>query len=118
MLKVVIFGGHIDSWDVGQGALDDGSGVAVSWQVMTMVAALVAEGQIPPPRRSMRLVLWTDEVTDKNDSLRHFAFENHQIGYTGMLMNKLESENGIFNNCKKPCHIAGAGGYRRSNGIL
>ena len=29
----MIFGGHIDSWDVGVGAMDDGGGVIVSWQV-------------------------------------------------------------------------------------
>lgn len=31
--QVVIFGGHIDSWDVGVGAMDDGGGVVISWQV-------------------------------------------------------------------------------------
>ena len=31
--QVVIFGGHIDSWDVGYGVMDDGGGVAITWQV-------------------------------------------------------------------------------------
>ena len=31
--QVVIIGGHIDSWDVGNGVMDDGGGVIVSWQV-------------------------------------------------------------------------------------
>ena len=33
MSKVVMFGGHIDSWDVGVGAMDDGGGVMITRQV-------------------------------------------------------------------------------------
>ena len=32
-LQVVIIGGHIDSWDVGMGAMDDGGGIIITWQV-------------------------------------------------------------------------------------
>jgi len=30
---VVIFGGHIDAWDVTSGSMDDGGGVMISWEV-------------------------------------------------------------------------------------
>ena len=33
-LKIVMFGGHIDSWDVGVGAMDDGGGMMVTRQVV------------------------------------------------------------------------------------
>ena len=33
LLQVVVFGGHIDSWDVGTGAMDDMAEVIMSWQV-------------------------------------------------------------------------------------
>ena len=43
MFQYVIFGGHIDSWDVGTGAMDDGGGVIVSWQVGRNYEPLTAD---------------------------------------------------------------------------
>ena len=37
LMQFVIFGGHIDNWDVGTGAVDDGSGVCIAWQVCDAV---------------------------------------------------------------------------------
>lgn len=38
--KKVIIGGHIDSWDVGQGAMDDGGGAIMSWNALVILKAL------------------------------------------------------------------------------
>jgi len=54
--EVVVIGGHIDSWDVGQGAHDDGSGVVVSMQAAKLLLDLELK-----PRRTVRVVLWTNE---------------------------------------------------------
>ena len=54
--EIVALGGHIDSWDVGQGAQDDGSGFVACWQAVVLMKQL---GLIP--RRTVRLVFWTDE---------------------------------------------------------
>lgn len=38
--KKVVIGGHIDSWDVGQGAMDDGGGAIMSWNTLVILKAL------------------------------------------------------------------------------
>lgn len=38
--KVVLLSGHLDSWDVGQGAMDDGGGVAISWEALSLIRDL------------------------------------------------------------------------------
>ena len=54
--QIVAVGGHLDSWDVGQGAQDDGSGI---------MAALAAVNLIQKsglhPRRTIRLIFWVNE---------------------------------------------------------
>lgn len=54
--EVVIVGGHIDSWDVGQGAQDDGVGCLLSMEAVRLIHALDLH-----PRRTLRVVLWTNE---------------------------------------------------------
>lgn len=54
--EVVVIGGHIDSWDVGDGASDDGAGC-----VMAMEAALILKELGLVPRRTIRVVLFTNE---------------------------------------------------------
>lgn len=54
--EVVVIGGHLDSWDVGQGAHDDGAGVVMSMQVLSLLKRLELR-----PRRSIRAVLFTNE---------------------------------------------------------
>jgi Zn-dependent M28 family amino/carboxypeptidase len=54
--EIVVLGGHIDSWDVGQGAQDDGCGFTACWQAVVLMKQLGLA-----PRRTVRLVFWTDE---------------------------------------------------------
>ncbi|NHZ73126.1 MAG: M20/M25/M40 family metallo-hydrolase [Nitrospirae bacterium] len=54
--EVVVMGGHFDSWDVGQGAHDDGAGCIAAWQALRILQRLGLQ-----PRRTLRLVLWTNE---------------------------------------------------------
>ncbi|MFL5518819.1 MAG: M28 family peptidase, partial [Gemmatimonadales bacterium] len=54
--EVVVLGGHIDSWDVGQGAMDDGGGSVAAWEAVRLIQKLRLR-----PRRTIRVVLWTNE---------------------------------------------------------
>ena len=54
--QVVSIGGHIDSWDVGQGAQDDGSGIMAAYEAVTLIHKLGLK-----PKRTIRLVFWVNE---------------------------------------------------------
>ncbi|NWJ42249.1 MAG: M20/M25/M40 family metallo-hydrolase [Geothrix sp.] len=54
--EVVILSGHLDSWDVGQGAQDDGAGTVIAMEAARLIQSLGLK-----PRRTIRVVLWTNE---------------------------------------------------------
>ncbi|HET6974578.1 MAG TPA: M28 family metallopeptidase [Pyrinomonadaceae bacterium] len=54
--EIVLISGHFDSWDVGQGAHDDGGGCIVAWEAARLLKELGLK-----PRRTIRVVLWTNE---------------------------------------------------------
>jgi hypothetical protein len=54
--EVVVLGGHLDSWDVGRGAQDDGSGIIASLQAVAIIKKLGLR-----PRRTIRVVFWVNE---------------------------------------------------------
>ncbi len=54
--EVVVLGGHVDSWDVGQGANDDGSGILAALEAVALIRKLGLQ-----PRRTIRVVFWVNE---------------------------------------------------------
>jgi len=54
--EIVVIGGHIDSWDVGAGAQDDGSGIITALEAVHLIQKLGLR-----PRRTLRVVFWTNE---------------------------------------------------------
>ena len=54
--EIVVIGGHIDSWDVGQGAHDDGAGIVTCMQAAALIKRLGLK-----PHRTIRVVLFTNE---------------------------------------------------------
>jgi carboxypeptidase Q len=54
--QVVIVSGHLDSWDLGTGAIDDASGVAVAMQTANLIRQLKLK-----PKRTIRIIAWMNE---------------------------------------------------------
>ena len=54
--EIVLLGGHLDSWDVGQGAQDDGAGIVASMEAVALIRKLGLQ-----PRRTLRVVAFTNE---------------------------------------------------------
>ncbi|HCP91372.1 MAG TPA: peptidase M28 family protein, partial [Spartobacteria bacterium] len=52
----VIVSGHLDSWDLGTGATDDGAGVAVSMEAANLIQKLHLK-----PKRTIRVIAWMNE---------------------------------------------------------
>jgi len=54
--QIIIVSGHLDSWDLGTGAIDDGAGVAVAMQTAQLIKQLGLR-----PRRTIRIIAWMNE---------------------------------------------------------
>ena len=76
---VVIVSGHLDSWDLGTGAIDDGAGVVVSMQVIHLLKELGIH-----PKRTVRFVAWMSEEEGSQGAAAYMAEHKddaaHHIG--------------------------------------
>lgn len=54
--QIVVVSGHLDSWDLGTGAIDDGAGVVVAMETAEILQKLHLR-----PRRTLRVIAWMDE---------------------------------------------------------
>jgi len=70
--RIVIVSGHLDSWDLGTGALDDASGVGVAMDVLRIIKVVN-----PKPKRTIRFVAWMEEEYG-GEGGRAYA-EDHRI---------------------------------------
>jgi carboxypeptidase Q len=86
--EVVVIGGHIDSWDVGTGSTDDGGGCVVTWEALRMMKKLNLR-----PRRTVRVVLWTNEENGTRGALAYRDRYKEQLKDHVMM---LESDSGVF----------------------
>jgi len=66
--QIVVVSGHLDSWDLGTGAIDDGAGV-----VMAMQTAEVLQRLHLRPARTLRVIAWMDEETGGSGSRAYTA---------------------------------------------
>jgi carboxypeptidase Q len=86
--EIVVIGGHIDSWDVGQGAHDDGGGCVIAMEAINVLRKL---NMIP--RRTIRVVLWTAEEMGLHGAK---AYVSHNKEELSRHVAAIESDGGIF----------------------
>jgi carboxypeptidase Q len=86
--EIVVLGGHIDSWDVGQGAMDDGGGVVAAWEAVRLLKRLGLR-----PKRTIRVVAWTDE---ENGGRGADGYRDAHRAELDKHVMALESDNGVF----------------------
>jgi len=75
--QIVIVSGHLDSWDLGTGAIDDGAGVAVSMEAANLIQKLHLK-----PKRTIRVIAWMNEENGEAGSKQYAKdhekeFSNH-----------------------------------------
>ena len=99
--EVIVMGGHIDSWDVGQGAMDDAGGCVAAWEALRLIKQSGVR-----PKRTIRVVLWTAEEIGITGGAAYRDAHRAEVDKHVLAM---ESDNGVF----KPLALgvtAGPGG--------
>lgn len=86
--EIVVMGGHIDSWDVGTGAMDDGGGVVIAWEAIRLLRELGLQ-----PRRTIRVVGWTNE---ENGLRGGTAYRDAHAAELDNHVLAIESDGGVF----------------------
>ena len=86
--EVVVISGHIDSWDVGQGAMDDGGGAFAAWEAVRLIRELGIR-----PKRTIRVVMWTNEENGGRGGRGYLDAHRAELGRH---VAAIESDNGVF----------------------
>ncbi|MGE3958818.1 MAG: M20/M25/M40 family metallo-hydrolase [Vicinamibacterales bacterium] len=86
--EFVVIGGHIDSWDIGAGASDDGGGIVATWEALRLIKQLGLR-----PRRTLRVVLWTNE---ENGGRGGRAYRDAHLAELKNTVMMLEADSGLF----------------------
>jgi carboxypeptidase Q len=86
--EVVLISGHFDSWDVGQGAHDDGGGCIIAWEAVRLLKELGLK-----PRRTIRVVLWTNE---ENGTRGGNAYRDAHKAELAKIVFAIETDSGTY----------------------
>ena len=86
--EIVIVSGHIDSWDVGQGAMDDGGGGLAAGEAARLMLKLGLRS-----KRTVRVVLWTNEENGIRGAMSYA--ERHEAALARHTL-AIESDSGVF----------------------
>jgi carboxypeptidase Q len=99
--EIVVLGAHLDSWDLGQGAVDDGAGCAIVSEAVRLVGTLARR-----PRRTLRVVLYANE---ENGARGGKAYAEAHKGELARHVGALEADSGA-GRCYGFTYRVGPGG--------
>jgi len=116
--QVVIVSGHLDSWDLGTGAIDDGAGVAIAMEAAHLIQQLQLK-----PKRTIRMIAWMNEENGTrgskqyekdhaNEFPNHFAVNETDLGAghpVGLNLKAKPEVKKIFEPVAKILEAIGAG---------
>ena len=123
--EVVLISGHIDSWDVGVGAMDDGGGAFIGWTALSVLKKLNLR-----PKRTVRQVFWTCEefggyggnaywdAHKANVSKFSAVFESDMGNFlpTGMQFKGSSAAEAVMAQVVAPLAVIGAGNLTKGGG--
>jgi len=97
--QVVVVSGHLDSWDLGTGAMDDGAGVVVSMQAIQLMKDLGIR-----PKRTVRFIAWMSEEQGSEGAAAYMADHKAEfVNHVGAIESDLGADHptGIYYAGKK-----------------
>lgn len=87
---VVVVSGHLDSWDMGVGAVDDGGGAFIAWKALHLLKRI----NVKRPKRTIRAILWTGEEQGIHGALEYER--QHKLNEKNEFNFFIESDGGTF----------------------
>ena len=98
--EIVIVSGHIDSWDLGTGAIDDGAGVVIAMETAELLHKLHLR-----PKRTLRVIAWMDEETGGSGSKMYDQEHGSEFPHT---IAAIESDSGAAHPLGYEAKMSGA----------
>lgn len=86
--EIVVMGCHIDSWDVGQGAMDDAGGCVATWEALRLLKTLGLR-----PRRTIRVVFWANEENGLRGATAYRDTHREELDHHVLA---IETDAGVF----------------------
>ncbi|VDK89670.1 unnamed protein product [Litomosoides sigmodontis] len=113
--EVVLLTAHLDSWDVGQGAMDDGGGCAAIWSALHSLKRLAKKNPAFKPKRTIRGIFWTAEEQGFLGA-KHY-YETHKNNTNEAFYFVSETDTGAFKPTNWLSHLSFSGSQQHMKRI-
>jgi hypothetical protein len=94
--QIIAFGGHLDSWELGQGAHDDGTGVIQTIEVLRLFKALHIR-----PRHTLRVIVFMDEEMEQRGAKRYTESAQQMLNSRNLILDQYKGDSLLKNKRSK-----------------